>query len=245
MASAKRKGKRTFIPPCTLAMNQSQSLKQSLLRPSSSRNKHSHNGNPSVHEKENVSYTVGEKGTPSVNLQNDSDFNAGVNEDDHLTPLQPQGSTNKSVCTLSPDKEGREDEKGREDERLSLYLAIDHTEAEIDGSNSMNNKKKWRNFKPCGPNTCKRLANLKNGEKLELIYFHNGPVGENRNLIIRHMCMLVEDYAVCAVCVRSWNDIDKSAKEHMWAMAKDKFMGKDVELDREATLRHMKRLWHY
>ncbi|KAJ8428169.1 hypothetical protein Cgig2_028289 [Carnegiea gigantea] len=72
---------------------------------------HSHNGTPSVHEEENVSYAVGEKGTPSLNLQNDSDFNAGVNEDDHLTSLEPQGSIDKSVCTPSPDEEGREDDR--------------------------------------------------------------------------------------------------------------------------------------
>ncbi|KAJ8428448.1 hypothetical protein Cgig2_024109 [Carnegiea gigantea] len=88
--------KRTFAPPSTLGMNRSQGLKQSLLRPFSSRNKHSHNGTPSVHEEENVSYVAGEKCTLSVNMHNDSDFNVGVNEDDHLTPLQPQGSTDKS-----------------------------------------------------------------------------------------------------------------------------------------------------
>ena len=84
----------------------------------------------------------------------------------------------------------------------------------------MNNKKKRRNFKPRGPNRCKKLANLKNGEKLELTYFHNGPVGENHNLITRHMGMLVKDCTVCPVCVHSWNDIDESAKEHIWAAVK-------------------------
>jgi len=84
----------------------------------------------------------------------------------------------------------------------------------------MNYKKKRRNFKPRGPNRCKRLANLKNGEKLELTYFHNGPVGENHNLITRHMGMLVKDRTVCPVRVRSWNDINESAKEHMWAAVK-------------------------
>ncbi|KAJ8433881.1 hypothetical protein Cgig2_021264 [Carnegiea gigantea] len=169
----------TFVPLGTLGKNRSQGLKQSLLRPYSSRNKHSNNGTPSVRKEENVSYAVGEKGTPSVNLQNDSDFNAGVNEEDHLTPLETQGSADKSVCTPSLDEEGRE---------------------QIDGSKSMDNKKKRRNFKPHGPNKCKKLANLKNGEKLELTFI---------------MVQL------------------------------DKFKGKDFELDREATLRHMKRLWHY
>jgi len=46
-----------------------------------------------------------------VNLQTDANFNAEANEDDHLTPLEPQGSTDKSVCTPSPEEEGREDER--------------------------------------------------------------------------------------------------------------------------------------
>ena len=52
-----------------------------------------------------------------MNLHNNSDFNVGVNEDDHLIPLQPQGSTNRSVCTPSLDEEGREDKESRADER--------------------------------------------------------------------------------------------------------------------------------
>ncbi|KAJ8423939.1 hypothetical protein Cgig2_008566 [Carnegiea gigantea] len=232
MTLAKRMGKRTFVPPGTLGVNWSQGLK----------NKHSHNGSPSVHEEENVSYATGEKGTPSVNMHNDSDFHTGANEDYHLTPLQPQGSTNKSVYTPSPDEEDREDEDGKEDERTvdpnieqSAELNFRIYAVEIDGCNSMNNKTKRRNFKPRGPNRCKRLANLKNEEKLELIYFHNGRVGENHNVITRHM----------PVRLHSRNDIDESAKVHMWAALKDKFKGKDFELDREATLHHMKRLWHY
>ena len=75
MASTKKIRKRTFVPPGTLGMNRSQGLKQSLLRPSLSRNKHSHNGTLFVHKEENVSYLVGEKGTPSLNLQTDSMLN--------------------------------------------------------------------------------------------------------------------------------------------------------------------------
>ena len=115
MASTKKKGKRIFVPPDTLGMNQSQGLEQSLLRPSSSRSKHCHSSSLSVHEEENISCATGEKGIPSVNMHNDTNFNAGVNEDDHLTPLQPHGSTDKSVCTPSLDEEGREDEEGRQD----------------------------------------------------------------------------------------------------------------------------------
>ena len=59
-----------------------------------------------------------------MNLQTDANFNAEANEDDHLTPLEPQGSTDKSVCTPSLDEEDTEDEEGREDER-TVYPNIE------------------------------------------------------------------------------------------------------------------------
>ncbi|KAJ8434088.1 hypothetical protein Cgig2_030523 [Carnegiea gigantea] len=117
-------------------------------------------------------------------MQNDSNFNAGVNEDDHLTPLQPQGSTDKSVCTPSPDKEDREDEEGGQDER-TVDPNIEQSEAKIDGCNRMNNKKKRRSFKPHGPNRYR---------------------------------------TVCPIRVHSWNDIDKSAKEHMRVAVKEEII---------------------
>ena len=49
--------------------------------------------------------------------------------------------------------------------------------AEQGGFEHVNNKKRKPKFKPHGLNKCKQLTNLKNGEKLELTYFHNGPVG--------------------------------------------------------------------
>ncbi|KAJ8430637.1 hypothetical protein Cgig2_026382 [Carnegiea gigantea] len=119
----------------------------------------------------------------------------GVNEDDYFTTLPPQHSTDNSVGTQSADEVGREGES-----------TIDYT-TERSGSSNMNKKKKRCNFKPRGPNKCKKLANLKDGEKLELTYFYNGPVGGNHNL--------------------------------------DKFKGKGFQLDREAAVDHMKRLWHY
>ncbi|KAJ8424558.1 hypothetical protein Cgig2_010866 [Carnegiea gigantea] len=142
-------------------MNRSQGLKQSLLRPSLSRNKHSHNGILSVPEEENVSYAAGEKGTPSVNLQNDSDFNAGVNEDDHLTPLEPQGSTNKSVCTPSPDKEGREDERT--------------VDPNIEQSDELNDKFKGKDFELDREATLrhmKRLMRSSKHQKITLTFQH-------------------------------------------------------------------------
>jgi len=84
-------------------------------------------------------------------------------------------------------------------------------------SEQVNNKKRKPNFKPRGPNKCKRLANLKHGEKLELTYFHNGPVGPNHKDMTRHLGILVRDRTICPIRVRSWDEITENAKDHMWA----------------------------
>ena len=72
-------------------------------------------------------------------------------------------------------------------------------------------KKKGR-----GINKNNKVANLKNGEKLEVDYFNDRPVGENQNLITRHMGRIVRDRSICPARVHKWRDIDKTAKEHMW-----------------------------
>jgi len=87
------------------------------------------------------------------------------------------------------------------------------------GSSTTNNlKRKQPNQRPCGPNKCKQLSNLRNGEMLEVTYFHNGPVGANHKIITRHMGKLIRDPNVCPVRVHSWNEINENAKEHMWAV---------------------------
>ncbi|KAJ8437722.1 hypothetical protein Cgig2_009436 [Carnegiea gigantea] len=45
-------------------------------------------------------------------------------------------------------------------------------------SSSMNNEKKQSNFKPSRPNKPKKLANLKNGEQLELTFTMGGKEGQ-------------------------------------------------------------------
>ena len=84
-------------------------------------------------------------------------------------------------------------------------------------SEQVNNKKRKPNFKPHGPNKCKRLANLKNGKKLKLTYFHNGPVGPNHKDMTRHLGILVRVRAICPTCVRSWDEINENAKGDMSA----------------------------
>ncbi|KAG6483505.1 hypothetical protein ZIOFF_060153 [Zingiber officinale] len=45
------------------------------------------------------------------------------------------------------------------------------------------------------------------------------------------------------VRVLAWNKIGEDAKNHMWAAVTDKFKNDDIELYREATLKHMQQLW--
>ena len=52
-------------------------------------------------------------------------------------------------------------------------------------------QEKAMQFQTRGPSRCKKLASLKNGDKLRLTYFRNGPIGDNRNLVARHMDILV------------------------------------------------------
>lgn len=44
----------------------------------------------------------------------------------------------------------------------------------------------------------------------------SGPVGEHHNDLSRHMGKIVRDRTICPVRVHSWDEIDNSAKEHMW-----------------------------
>ena len=100
--------------------------------------------------------------------------------------------------------------------KMEMKTAVAQLEAkqgESGDSKHVNNKKRKLNFKPRGPNKCKRLANLNNGEKLELTYFHNGPVGPNHKDMTRHLGILVRDHTIR---VRSWDEIDENTKDHMW-----------------------------
>ncbi|XP_056688130.1 uncharacterized protein [Spinacia oleracea] len=97
--------------------------------------------------------------------------------------------------------------------------------------------------KPRGVNKCKKVANLKDGEKLEVEFYMNGAVGDNHKDLTRHMGKLVRDRTICPVRVHTWDEIDNSAKEHMWQSVLNKFVGKGFDLDRKTTIDHLKRLW--
>lgn len=60
------------------------------------------------------------------------------------------------------------------------------------------------------------MANLREGQKLEVEFYNNGPVGKNHSDMTRHMGKLVRDRTICPVRVHSWDEIEESAKEHMW-----------------------------
>ncbi|XP_021836768.2 uncharacterized protein [Spinacia oleracea] len=97
--------------------------------------------------------------------------------------------------------------------------------------------------KPRGVNKCKKVANLKDGEKLEVEFYMNGAVGDNHKDLTRHMGKLVRDRIICPVRVHTWDEIDNSVKEHMWQSVLNKFVGKGFDLDRKTTIDHLKRLW--
>lgn len=71
------------------------------------------------------------------------------------------------------------------------------------------------NAKPRGVNKCKKVANLREGQKLEVEFYNNGPGGDNHLDLTRHMGKLVHDRTICPVRVHSWNDIEESAKKYM------------------------------
>ena len=71
-----------------------------------------------------------------------------------------------------------------------------------------------------GKNKNKRIAALKIGEKLPILFYNNRVVGENHNLWSRHLGKIVCDCNICPVQVKAWHEIKELHKEHMWTVAK-------------------------
>ena len=74
----------------------------------------------------------------------------------------------------------------------------------------------FKKNKERGVNKCTEVANLKDGERLEVDIYNCGPVGENQRILARHMGRIVRDRSICPVRVHGWKEIDETAKEHMW-----------------------------
>ncbi|XP_052184492.1 uncharacterized protein LOC127796400 isoform X3 [Diospyros lotus] len=100
-----------------------------------------------------------------------------------------------------------------------------------------------QNKKVRGKNQNKKVAGLKSGEKLPIIFYNNRAVGVNHQFWSRHLGRVVRDRTICPVRVKAWKEIGENEKNHMWEAIKEKFENPDIELYRDHTLEHMNVLW--
>ena len=66
----------------------------------------------------------------------------------------------------------------------------------------------------------KRVAALKNDDRLEVTFYKNWAVGPNHEAFSRHLGWIVRDFNICPVRVHSWKEIGEQEKSHMWAAIK-------------------------
>ncbi|XP_052188144.1 uncharacterized protein LOC127798577 isoform X3 [Diospyros lotus] len=72
-----------------------------------------------------------------------------------------------------------------------------------------------------GKNQNKKVAGLKSGEKLPIIFYNNRAVGDNHQLWSRHLGRIVRDRTICPIQVKAWKEIGENEKNHMWEAVKD------------------------
>lgn len=77
-------------------------------------------------------------------------------------------------------------------------------------------KKRAPNAKTRGVDKGKGVANLKEGEKLEVEFFNNGPVGKHQRDLVSHMGKLVRDRNIVPVEIHNWEEIGKEVENHLW-----------------------------
>ncbi|XP_052179042.1 uncharacterized protein LOC127792554 [Diospyros lotus] len=93
-------------------------------------------------------------------------------------------------------------------------------------------------------NKNKRVAALKNDDRLEVTFYKNRAVGPNHEAFSRHLGRIVRDFNICSVRVHSWKEIGEQEKSHMWAAIKEKFKNDNMEDHRKDALCHMRSLWN-
>ena len=86
----------------------------------------------------------------------------------------------------------------------------------ITGGVSKKKKPDKRSGKTRGRNKCKEIAKLKPGEKLPIEFYRNRAIGENYDVFVRHLGIIVRDTNICPLRVHRWKDIDDRQLEHMW-----------------------------
>ncbi|KAG6510526.1 hypothetical protein ZIOFF_028550 [Zingiber officinale] len=121
---------------------------------------------------------------------------------------------------------------------------VDHVEdSQAQMESSQDKSSTQQNLNKRGKNKCGIVCKLKNGEKLLINFYMGRAVGLNHQAFTRHLGIIIRDGNICPVRVLAWNKIGEDAKNHMWAAVTDKFKNDDIELYREATLKHMQQLW--
>lgn len=95
-----------------------------------------------------------------------------------------------------------------------------------------------------GRNKNEKVAKLAPGEKLELTFYRNRPVGKHHDLYFRHLGKIVRDRNICPIRVHYWSEIGDDRKNHMWTAVMDKFTCADgMESHRKDVLDHIRILW--
>ncbi|XP_055960629.1 uncharacterized protein LOC126668450 [Mercurialis annua] len=94
-----------------------------------------------------------------------------------------------------------------------------------------------------GRNKNKKVAGLKSGEKLEILFYNNRGMGMNQAFWSRHLGKIIRDPNITPVRVQTWKEIKENDKKHMWTSVKECFYNPDIEAYYEQTLEHMCSLW--
>ncbi|KAL2922549.1 ATP-dependent RNA helicase dbp4 [Bienertia sinuspersici] len=95
--------------------------------------------------------------------------------------------------------------------------------------------------RPRSVNKCKKVANSKLGEKLQVEFYNCGLVGENHKDLIMHMGKLVRDCIIFPVRVHSWDEIKPKAMEHMWQSVLDEIFAVENDYPSISTFKVVKK----
>ncbi|KAK9158644.1 hypothetical protein Scep_005218 [Stephania cephalantha] len=94
-----------------------------------------------------------------------------------------------------------------------------------------------------GKNVNKAIAKLDPGEKYPIQFKGGHGVGPNQQYWSRHIGKVACDPTICSVRKKTWKDVSKVEKNHMWDAVKECFYNSDIETYEDTTIKHMGSLW--
>ncbi|KAJ8428149.1 LOW QUALITY PROTEIN: hypothetical protein Cgig2_011522 [Carnegiea gigantea] len=118
-------------------------------------------------------------------------------------------------------------------------LLMRHTSIGANRGASKKKKPSRRIGKTRGRNKGKEIAKLKPEEKLPIEFYPNRVVGENYDIFIRQLGIIVHDTNMCPLRVYRWKVIDDRQLEHMQQAVTNVLSNDDMEVYREHVLGHM------